>query len=263
MGNRMPQPPTRAELALERRIARERFVKARIAEREYARNLASIGRHIGAIVRGFSTKGIVDDFEGLKQSLGDYSRSLRPWAIAVSQRMQADVSRRDLNAWKQLSRSLGSGLATEIARTPVGELHRQLLTEQINLITSIPVEAADRVHKLSLEALLNSERADTIKREIMRSGEVSAFNAYRVARTSVSTTASTLTQARAIFIGSPGYLWRGRMDEVERPQHRDLEGQFIPWKEPPIAGSNGERAHAGRIYFCRCWPEPILPDRVR
>jgi SPP1 gp7 family putative phage head morphogenesis protein len=255
--------PTRAELAIERRIARERFVKARIAERAYARHLAHIGRHVGAIVRGFTTKGKVDNFEAMKQSLTDYSRTLRPWAIAVTHRMQTDVSLRDMKAWKQLSQSLGSGLAKEIAKTPVGEIHRKLMAEQVQLITTIPLEAAERVHKLSIEALLSSERAESVQKEIMRSGQVSAFNAYRIARTSVSTTASQLTEARATFIGSPGYFWRTRQDQVVRPEHARLEGQVIPWNEPPVAGSSGERAHAGQIYFCRCWPEPILPDRVR
>jgi hypothetical protein len=264
-------PPTRAQLAIERRIARERFMKARIAEREYARHLASIGRQVGAIVKGFSTKGVVDDLDAMKKSLAAYSQQLQPWAVAVTNRMLLDVSRRDLNAWKQLSHSLGSGLAKEIAKAPVGAIHAQLLDQHVTLITTIPLEAAERVGRLSLEALLSSERAEVVQREIMRSGQVSAFNAYRLARTAVSTTASMLTEARAIYIGSPGYWWRTSRDSDVRNRdgnpvgsHRLLEGVFVPWTKPPVVSQDGKtRAHAGQWVFCRCWPEPQLPDRVR
>lgn len=262
--------PTRAELARERQIARERFVKARIAERAYARNLVAVGRHVGTIVRGFADRGVVDDFHAMKLAMSDYSRLLRPWALSVSQRMQADVSRRDLTAWTQLSRSIGSGLIREITKTPVGEIHRELLAGQVKLITTIPLEAAERVHKLTLEGLISGSRAKETQREIMRSGEVSAYNAYRIARTETSRTASVLTEARARYIESPGYLWRSSKDSDVRNKdgnpigsHRLLEGVFVPWDDPPVASTDGTKAHAGCIYFCRCWPEPVMPDRVR
>lgn len=255
--------PTRLELFKERQIARERFMKARIAERGYARNLASVGRHIGAIVNGFSTRGIVDDFDAMKKSLFDYSRLLNPWAKAVSSRMQAEVSHRDIKAWTQLSRSIGSGLAKEIAKTPTGDIHRALLADQVKLITSLPIEAAERVHKLTNENLISGDRADQVAKEIMRSGQVSAYSAMRIARTETSRTASVLTEARSIYIGSEGYWWRTAQDTDVRPLHVALEGKFFKWGEPPVTGSNGERSNPGCIYFCRCWPEPALPDRIR
>lgn len=263
----MPTPPTRIELARQRRIARERFRVARIAERAYASNLAAIGRHVGDIVKGFAHKGFVEDFEQMKRALEDYGRGLTPWATAVTNRMSLDVDRREWNAWKQLSRSVGSALHKELEKFPTGEIRRRLMAEQVSLITSLPREAADRVHQLTASALITGQRADVVAKEILLSGHVTAGRARLIARTEVARTASVLTQSRSEFIGSDSYIWRtvGDTDVRNRDgdpvgSHRKLEGKVIYWDDPPVASTNGKTAHAGQIYNCRCWPEPILPD---
>jgi uncharacterized protein with gpF-like domain len=39
-----------------------------------------------------------------------------------------------------------------------------------------------------------------------------------------------------------------------------MEGVPVRWDQPPTL-SDGTVTHAGQIYNCRCWPEPILPNR--
>jgi hypothetical protein len=56
---------------------------------------------------------------------------------------------------------------------------------------------------------------------------------------------------------------RGRCQEVACPPHN---GTLQRWDSLPIASEKGQkvvRAHPGRWVFCRCWPEPVLPDRIR
>jgi uncharacterized protein with gpF-like domain len=79
------------------------------------------------------------------------------------------------------------------------------------------------------------------------------------ARTGVSTTATELTKARAVHIGSSGYLWRTSRDSDVRPTHRVMEGKFIAWNDPPEI--DGYRAHCGEFANCRCWPEVQIPDK--
>lgn len=264
----MPTSPTRIELARQRRIARERFRVARIAERAYASNLAAIGRHVGDIVKGFAHKGFVEDFEQMKRALEDYGRGLTPWATAVTNRMSLDVDRREWNAWKSLSRSVGSALHRELEKFPTGEIRRRLMAEQVTLITSLPREAADRVHEITRSAIVSGLRADVIAKEILLSGHVTAGRARLIARTEVARTASVLTQSRSEFIGSTHYRWCSVGDDDVRNRdgnpegsHRLLNGKIIAWNDPPVAATTGQRAHAGAIFNCRCWPNPILPDR--
>lgn len=257
-------PSQRMIAAASRRAARERFAKARIVEREFSVALAKVGRQVGMIVDGFQRDGIVTDPVGLRKALDLYSQTLAPWAKAVVERMQSQVSRRDLTAWKRLSESIGSNLHRQLQTAPIGTEFRSLMALQVNLITSLPIEAANRVHELTIEGLTGGRRAEDIAKEIMNSGHVTVSRGRLIAVTEVARTASVLVEARARYVGSPGYWWRTVGDEAVRPEHRKLEGKFITWDNPPISGYGkggvAIRAHAGRIWRDRCWTEPSIPD---
>lgn len=175
--------------------------------------------------------------------------------------MLREVNRRDEAAWAEYTRELSRALRTEIRTAPTGAAMQALLAEQVTLIKSIPLDAAQRVHRLTLEGIENSTRASVISKEIQRSGAVAESRADLIARTEVARTASTLTEARALHVGSEGYIWRTSDDSDVREDHRELEGKFIRWDSPPIADKRtGRRAHAGCIYGCRCYPEPVIPE---
>jgi SPP1 gp7 family putative phage head morphogenesis protein len=173
--------------------------------------------------------------------------------------MLADVFNRDAKQWHELSKQMGISLRTEIAMAPTGEKMRELLAEQVSLITSLPLDAAIRVQQIALGNIYEGARPATMHDLIMQSGQVSKSRATLIARTETARVSSLLTQARAQNIGSEGYIWRTVGDADVRPRHRKLEGKFIKWSEPPVAGENGELAHAGQIYNCRCFAEPIIP----
>lgn len=249
--------------AHERKQARERFSRARRIEQEFSSQLASVGRHIGTIIKGFAPEGVVKNQRELDAALNEYSKILSPWATSVTSRMQAQVNQRDMAAWQQLARTMGRSLRRDLFNAPVNIPLQEAMAEQVHLITSLPLRAAERVHDLSIRALLESSRTEEVSKEIMRSGKVAASKAKALARDAISRTSSLLTQVRAEHIGSEGYIWRTSMDADVRPLHRKLEGKFIKWNSPPVSGENGERAHAGQIYGCRCWEEPVIPDIIQ
>ncbi|MBU66431.1 MAG: phage head morphogenesis protein [Cupriavidus sp.] len=175
--------------------------------------------------------------------------------------MLTEVNRRDESAWMQNAADLSRALRQEIRTAPTGATMQALMAEQVTLIKSIPLDAAKRVHTLTIEGIEDSTRAAEISKAIQASGDVAKSRADLIARTEVSRTASTLTEARALHVGSPGYFWRTAADSDVREDHRELEGKFIPWDQPPIADKRtGRRAHAGCIYGCRCYPEPVIPE---
>lgn len=243
-----------------REQARKRFLKARSAEGAYVRELSSVGREIGKLIRGFAPKGEAKDLAGLNDALRKYSELIRPWARHVTNSMHARVGKQDARSWAELGEEMGRALRHEILTAPTGKAMREILNAQVDLITSLPREAAERVHKLTVEAQMKSERAAEVAKEIMQSGHVSVSRARLIARTEVARTSSVLTQARAQHVGSEGYIWRTAMDSDVRPDHRRLEGKFIKWDEPPISDRrSGTRAHAGCLWNCRCYPEPLIP----
>lgn len=202
----------------------------------------------------------MSDWSALQRILGQYSGILQPWAKTVVERMTAEVSQRDIRAWAELGRSIGQSLKKEILNAPTGEALRAEMQEQIKSITSLPIEAAQRLNELTLRGITEGTRTPEIVESILNSGKVSVSRAKMIARTQVATTASKLTEVRAIHIGSPGYFFRTSLDSDVRPYHRRLEGKFIEWNNPPVVDKNGRRAHAGQDYQCRCYQEVVVPD---
>lgn len=261
-----------------RRGQRRRFIYARKAEVQYASQLRSLARMLGTLAQSFDPTQ-PRDLERLEDLLNDYAGIIEPWARNTGTRMLADVSRRDEKAWMEQAAEIGKGLREEIASAPTGQTMKALLDEQVRLITSLPLEAANRVHELAVEAVTTGNRGADLIKMIMATGEVAASRAELIARTETARATTTLTQARAQWIGSEGYIWRNVGDADVRPaigtknfsalntlargSHRKLEGTYHRWDEPPIAGERGERAHPGCIYNCRCFPEVVFPRSMR
>jgi len=193
--------------------------------------------------------------------LRSYADALIPWATATAARMVEEVNQRDLAAWKAASAEMSKELQREIQTAPTGETMRKLMDEQVMLIRSIPLDAAQRVQDLTIKVLEDGTRANEIAAEIMRSGDVATSRAMLIARTEVARTESNLTQARAQHIGSTHYIWRTAHDSTVRADHKRLNGKVFAWNEPPVADErSGARANPGCIYNCRCWAEPILTE---
>lgn len=235
-------------------------VKTQRIEQRYALQLRKVAQQVGSIVAPF-TPGDMSQVPTIEQLLKAYSDMLKGWATQTASNMLMDVALRDEQAWQTMAKELSRGLREEIRKAPTGRVMQQLLAEQVTLIQSIPLEAAQRVHRLTLEGIENSTRAKEIAAEIMRTEEVTTSRAVLIARTETSRTATTLVQARAQSIGADSYIWRTSGDSDVRSDHKKLNGKIFQWNNPPVADErSGERAHPGCIWNCRCFAEPIIPD---
>jgi len=239
------------------RSSRSEWTRSRKAEKSYAAQLRKVARAIADIVSGFAPVG-QDNAAALREALRRYADALTGWAQSTARRMVADVAARDERAWMRASQEMGAEIGRIIKRTPIGEAMRAVMAEQVTLIRSLPLEAAERVHRLVIEGQETGARAETIAREIMRTGEVTKSRAMLIARTEVGRASSTLTMARAEAIGSVGYIWRTSRDSDVRPSHKRMEGRFVSWAEPPEL--DGMTGHAGALPNCRCYSEPVIPD---
>lgn len=220
--------------------------------------LRQVASNVGSIVSGFD---LADQaaIPRLTNVLQRYAEALTAWAESTAMRMLTDVEQVDRNAWSVLSAEMSEQIRRELQSAPTGEILRQRLNEQVTLIKSLPLDAAKRVHELTLKRLESSNRSKEIMKALQETGNVTASRAKLIARTEVARTSSLLTQARAEHIGSTGYIWRTSGDSDVRMSHKQMNGTFIPWdKEPTL--SDGTKTHAGQIYNCRCWPDPVIPE---
>jgi SPP1 gp7 family putative phage head morphogenesis protein len=253
------KPSERQVAATKQRVAKERFRKAQMAERKYERQLVAVGREVGKIVDRFTKEDPLGSLAELEAALAKYSTVIEPWAAAVTKRMHDEVAWRNLTSWRKMGKEIGRGLTMELMSAPHGPAFHQLLDSQVTLIQSLPIEAGRRVHQLTTKALLGGSRGsiETIADDIYATGHVTMSRARLIARTETARTASVLTQVRAEYVGSTGYVWRTMRDDVVRDAHKALEGTVHRWDRPPEAGS-GMRYHPGQGPNCRCYADPIL-----
>ena len=238
------------------------FDRVRRAERQYGMQLRKIAREVGRVINGYPPGD--PSYEPLiRIALRKYAEILMPWARTTAASMLVDVSRRDERVWQKITENMGAAMRLEVRTAPTGLVMQKLMAEQVDLITSLPLEAAKRVHKLTIEGLSDATRASEISADIMRSGHVCKSRADLIARTEVGRAAATITQARAQHVESEGYIWRTAGDSAVRERHKKLAGKFFRWDDPPVTGENGEKSLPGAIYNCRCYPEVVLPEIYR
>jgi SPP1 gp7 family putative phage head morphogenesis protein len=249
-----------------KRQARERYAVASRVERDYLRNIRKLTNQIDHMVKGMvNIKMTQYELERaqarLQAMLRQYGETITPWAESAAEKMVKRVESIDENNWTRLGKQINRSLRKELQDAPVGETLRSFMAEQVVLIKSLPIEAAERVHKMTLEGITTGERASSIAAKILETGSVTKSRAQLIARTEVARTASGLTMARSKHVGATHYYWRTSGDGDVRASHKKFNGRIIAWDDPPEVDP-GYRYHAGMFPNCRCYPEPILEEEL-
>ena len=145
---------------------------------------------------------------------------------------------------------------------------KKLIEQNAYYIKTLPLEIASDMTKYIEKETAKGRRAEELAQEIKkRFPEKSKANARCIARTEVSKAQSALTRARAETLNIQWYIWRTSQDERVRNAHKHMEGVLINWKDPPspeqLSKSKYQygKYHAGEIFNCRCYAEPIVDIR--
>ncbi len=145
---------------------------------------------------------------------------------------------------------------------------QKLIEQNASFIKSLPLEIASDITKYIEKETIKGRRAEELAQEIkIKFPEKSKANAKCIARTEVSKAQSALTRTRAELLNIQWYIWRTSQDERVRSAHKYMEGVLVNWKDPPspeqLAKSKYQygKYHAGEIFNCRCYAEPIVDIR--
>ncbi|HHQ9150341.1 TPA: phage minor head protein [Escherichia coli] len=231
----------------------------RQAEIRYRTSLRRIARAVGDIVNG-RYDGSNDSITEIIEALERYSEIITPWATKVAENFTADLTRQNEKVWRQHSKNISRELRNLVESAPVGQVMQSIIAEQVKYIKSLPLEAADRVYDIqnrATEAVVTGRRAEYFAKEIAASGDIAKSRADLIARTELGRATGALDQARALSIGSNGYIWRTAEDGDVRHSHREMEGKFVEWGKPPTL--DGMTGHAGELPNCRCYKEIVFP----
>lgn len=237
---------------------------ARRVTSRYASSLRKIAKHIADFGKSVS----LDRPETIAEfinAMNGYARVITPWARAQGARMAGQVDQRDKQYWKEYAADMGSAVRHELETAPTGRVMRESIARQVDLITSLPTEAAENVHQLALGAVSTGMRAAEVSDRIILEGKLDTAiknpkaRANTIARTEVSRAQTEFYKARAAVMGSTQYIWRTVGDARVRDTHEAMEGMVCDWAHPP-APEGKQHYHPGCFPNCRCWAEAILPE---
>lgn len=237
----------------------------------YESDLKQISNEVDRIVKKFPFRAgeeiNLDDANELIEKLQTYSEKIYDWATNTANKMLIQVDKQSKKEWETHSQRMSLALKNELLKTNTGKALKQYLDDNVELITSLPLEAAQRVHDIVYKNIYTGKkRAETIAKEIYRTGQVTQSRARLIARTEVSRTATGLTKVRAESVDISWFRWNSIHDIRTRKSHAQMNNVLCRWDEPP----NPEKLFPdkkakpygnylpGATFYCRCQPLPLV-----
>lgn len=199
------------------------------------------------------------------------SNDYREWCMKLATKITTQVHTIVNGTWREAAAKAGKGsrIYEDIMRdlkSPIGGYGHfwSKLRENAELITKFPKDVSIHLNRYIAAEALKGRRSEDILRDLIKKfPDESKSRLKLIARTEVSKTQTALIQSRAMSLGADWYIWRTSDDERVRDSHRKMNGVICSWKDPPdpeklIGAKSYGKYHAGDIFNCRCYPEPIV-----
>lgn len=200
--------------------------------------------------------------------------SFETYCQEIALKMVTSVYRKTEGDWRKAAEQNTKGheiyeaLKKEKQNVLMENAIQKLIEQNAYYIKTLPLEIASDITKYIEKETTKGRRAEELAQEIKtKFPEKSKANAKCIARTEVSKAQSALTRTRAEILNIQWYIWRTSQDERVRSAHKHMEGVLVSWRDPPspeqLAKSKYQygKYHAGEIFNCRCYAEPIVDIR--
>lgn len=216
-----------------------------------------------------------NDKKKFKKVLENASKSLtfKKKAQDIVKIISTMVYESNARSWREAARksSRGAEIKEEIEKEIKGNVKKrmeELFEYNSTLIQTLPLKISKDVIRHVNSESFAGKRAEDISKEIQKFFPANTkANAKLIARTETSKFSSALTQARSEDLGVWWYVWRTSEDVAVRSSHRIMDDVLINYKHPPVPErldtktklkKYPEPYHAGNIYNCRCYQEPLI-----
>ena len=251
------------------------------AGRAYARQLRGVARVVATMISTFTARVGTPEEQlrraaELSAALQAYGDAIAPWSRRVAANMLAGLERgarkeealrKDIEAfvtgkqWRQRSEAISEGLQEEFESGEAGKAARELIAKQVDLITGIPRNTAEKIQKWAREAHVSGYRDEWLVKKIMAESDMTKERATLIARTEISRSQAVLERMRNVKDGITHYIWSTSGDEDVRPEHAKLEGKKFRYDSPPFIPGEGNH-HPGEFPNCRCIAYPVIDLKV-
>ncbi len=246
--------------------AKDLWMPKRRIELTYQRSLRILMRKLEKELK--SKDDLADILRALKKHMK--SKEFQQYAYAAARKMVTSVFSDSGKTWRTAANVNGQGrqiyeaLRHEMKTTPIGISIRDQIEKNAELITRVPGKVSEELTEYITKRSLEGRRSSDIAEELhsiypnMLKNKVDL-----IARTETSKASTALTKARCDNLGIKAYIWRTSEDIRVRESHKNMDDVIVFWNNPPSPEAlEGEKNvgyyHAGNIYNCRCYPEPII-----
>lgn len=235
-------------------------------ERQYAKGIEKLMKGLKSQINGISSPFLI------VAQIRRFARSptfIRQ-AYSLARAMATHVFSDGHKTWRQAARKGSQGrmiyeaLKKELSATsPVGKAYARIIEDNAKYIGSMPEDIAKWVNKRIASNYEDGKRASDVVKDILAEyPHITKSRAELIARTETSKASTALTRARAVSVGLSWYVWRTSDDARVRSSHAHMEGVVVNWSDPPspeklIGQKSYGNYHAGDIFNCRCYPEPL------
>ncbi len=239
----------------------------RRVESQFLKSLLTICSMFDRIAK--SVQGDIARYNQLMAEFQD-SQEYSDFVMSTVERMVTGLNTGNYSTWRKAAREATKGnmlyrALLEEMQTGISSSIKNQIMENANLIRTLPTDTAQKVVRNITEEAYKGKRASEIARIIQEeTSKHSRASARLIARTEVSKATTALTKARSDDLGLKWYVWRTALDgDRVRKSHRNMEGALVAWSNPPspealVGEPSVGNYHAGNIWNCRCYPEPLI-----
>lgn len=241
-------------------------------QRDFEKALQKV---VNAFKKLASSSKNVNEFQE-KMNAFQESQEFQNMIRSSVRRMVTPIAVMNMSTWRKAAKKATKNpfmyrmLLKEINEGLKSDIEKQI-EENAKLIKTLPNDTANKVVEDIYKLALSGKRSSDIAKIIsIYTDKHAKASAKLIARTETSKTMSALTEARSKNLGINWYVWRTEQDgDRVRPSHRIMEGVLVNFSDPPspeqLAGlPSVGNYHAGNIWNCRCYEEPLIDiDDVR
>lgn len=241
--------------------------RIKTVEKEYLNALLKLVKIFKKIANssGSDQQKYIDSMNNFQNSM-QYEKFIN----SAVKRMVLPLDVGNQRTWREAAKKATKGkflyrLLMDELKQGTGQIIQKQVMENVLLIKTLPNDVAQKVVSDIAENALKGARAESTEKIIRdKTDQHARASARLIARTETAKTMSALTKARCEQLGLRWYIWRTALDGTRvRLSHRTMEGVLVNWNNPPapeelVGEKSAGHYHAGNIWNCRCYSEPVL-----
>lgn len=160
------------------------------------------------------------------------------------------------------------------SNSTVSKLFKEILEKNSSQIRKVSPEVSNSIANYVSEQSLKGNRPSDIAKGVNTLVPNLVENRIKtIAQTQTSMCSTALTEARALSIGRPWYIWKTAEDRRVRTSHDVMDNVICNFNDPPspekLANKMGKKRgkkpwpdygnyNPGNIFNCRCYPEVLI-----